>query len=89
MGYGISARFGKAGPASGTQVLNPTEAVAGKSSTFYLAGGVGVLRNIIYFFLPLFIIAFRLKMQDGRLFRKSNFKKRRIPWKLVVKKYWV
>ena len=52
MGYGISARFGKAGPASGTQVLNPTEAVAGKSSTFYLAGGVGVLRNIIYFFLP-------------------------------------
>ena len=45
--------------------------------------------NGVSIFLPLFIIAFRLKMQDGRLFRKSNFKKRRIPWKLVVKKYWV
>jgi MFS family permease len=40
-------------------------------------------------FLPLLVILFRLKMQDARLFRKSNFKKRHVPWKLVIQKYWL
>ena len=39
----------------------------------------------ISIFIPILVMTFRLKMQDGRLFRKSNFK-RHIPWKLVVKK---
>lgn len=52
MGYGISAGFGKAGAAIGTQAFTPIEAAAGKASTFYLAGGIGVLGTIIYFFLP-------------------------------------
>lgn len=43
----------------------------------------------ISIFIPLLVITFRLKMQDGRLFRKRNFKKGHIPWKLVVKKYWL
>jgi MFS family permease len=42
----------------------------------------------ISIFLPLLVVAFRLKMQDGQLFRKSNFKKRHVPWTLVLKKYW-
>lgn len=52
MGYGISAGFGKAGAAVGTQFFTPIEVAAGKASTFYLAGGIGVLGAIIYFFLP-------------------------------------
>lgn len=43
----------------------------------------------ISIFLPMFVMLFRLKMQDGLLFRKSNFKKRHVPWKLVLKKYWL
>jgi MFS family permease len=40
-------------------------------------------------FLPLFVLAFRLKMQNGKLFEKSNFRgKRQIPWSLVVRRYW-
>lgn len=42
----------------------------------------------ISIFLPLFVVIFRLKMRDARLFKKSNFKKRSIPWLIVVKKYW-
>ncbi|CZR61985.1 probable GIT1 Glycerophosphoinositol transporter also able to mediate low-affinity phosphate transport [Phialocephala subalpina] len=52
MGYGISAGFGKAGAAIGTQAFTPIEAAAGKAATFYVAGGVGVLGTIIYCFLP-------------------------------------
>ncbi|RDW94569.1 putative glycerophosphoinositol transporter GIT1 [Coleophoma crateriformis] len=52
MGYGISAGFGKAGAAIGTQVFTPIQAAAGKASTFYVAGGVGVIGAIIYCFLP-------------------------------------
>lgn len=52
MGYGISAGFGKAGAAIGTQVFTPIEAAAGKAATFYVAGGVGVLGTMIYCFLP-------------------------------------
>jgi hypothetical protein len=39
--------------------------------------------------LPLFVVLFRLKMQDGKLFRKTNFKSRHVPWTLVIKKYWL
>jgi MFS family permease len=52
MGYGISAGFGKAGAAIGTQVFTPLEDAAGKASTFYLAGGVGILGALVYCFLP-------------------------------------
>lgn len=52
MGYGISAAFGKAGAAIGTQVFTPIQAAAGKQATFYVAGGVGVIGCIIYCFLP-------------------------------------
>jgi MFS family permease len=52
MGYGISAGFGKAGAAIGTQAFTPLQEAAGKASTFYLAGGVGVLGTLVYCFLP-------------------------------------
>lgn len=40
-------------------------------------------------FLPLLVILARWRMQDGRLFQRSNFRKRRIPWTLLLKKYWL
>jgi nitrate/nitrite transporter NarK len=52
MGYGIAAGFGKAGAAVGTQVFTPIREAAGPASTFYVAGGVGILTSLIYFFLP-------------------------------------
>ncbi|KAF7895111.1 hypothetical protein EAF00_006925 [Botryotinia globosa] len=52
LGYGVSAGFGKAGAAVGTQVFTPIQEAAGKSSTFFVAGGVGVLGVIVYWFLP-------------------------------------
>jgi MFS family permease len=52
MGYGIAAGFGKAGAAVGTQVFTPLRDWAGPSSTFYLAGGVGIVTAAIYYFLP-------------------------------------
>lgn len=52
MGYGVAAGFGKAGAAIGTQVFTPLRDSAGPSSTFYLAGGVGLLTSAIYYFLP-------------------------------------
>jgi hypothetical protein len=52
MGYGIAAGFGKAGAAIGTQVFTPIRAAAGPASTFYVAGGVGILASAIYYFLP-------------------------------------
>ncbi|KAK5121187.1 hypothetical protein LTR85_005671 [Meristemomyces frigidus] len=52
MGYGIAAAFGKAGAAIGTQVFTPIRAAAGPESTFYVAGGVGLLASLIYYFLP-------------------------------------
>jgi fructose-specific phosphotransferase system IIC component len=39
-------------------------------------------------FLPLLVIFVRWRMQDGRLFEKSNFKARKIPWTLLVRRYW-
>ena len=51
-GYGIAAGFGKAGAAIGTQVFNPIRAAAGPASTFYVAGGIGVVGCAIYYFLP-------------------------------------
>ena len=38
MGYGISASFGKAGAASGTQVFTLIQEAAGKAVTFSVAG---------------------------------------------------
>jgi MFS family permease len=52
MGYGVSAGFGKAGAAIGTQVFTPIQEAAGKSATFYVAGGIGVIGVIIYWLLP-------------------------------------
>jgi len=51
MGYGIAARFGKAGAAVGTQVFTPVQATAGKASTFYVAGNVGIV-GVAISFLP-------------------------------------
>lgn len=51
MGYGISAGFGKAGAAIGTQAFTPIQAAAGKASTFFVAGGVGILGCVVYYFL--------------------------------------
>jgi len=39
--------------------------------------------------LPLIVVFFRLKMHDGLPFRKSNFKKRSIPWQSVIQCYWL
>lgn len=39
--------------------------------------------------LPIFVVMFRLKMRDAVLFQRSNFKKRNIPWTLILKKYWL
>jgi nitrate/nitrite transporter NarK len=52
MGYSIAAGFGKAGAAVGTQVFTPIRAAAGPSSTFYVAGAIGVVTSGIYYFLP-------------------------------------
>lgn len=52
MGYGISAAFGKAGAAVGTQVFTPIQDAAGPSATFYVAGAVGIIGMAIYWFLP-------------------------------------
>lgn len=41
----------------------------------------------ISIFLPIFVVLFRLKMRDALLFRKSNFKRRRIPWILLFRRY--
>lgn len=42
----------KAGAAVGTQAFLPIQAAAGKRSTFFVAGGVGILGTIVYWFLP-------------------------------------
>lgn len=52
MGYGFDTGLGKAGAVIGTQVFTPLEDAAGKASTFYLAGGIWILRTLIYYFLP-------------------------------------
>lgn len=39
--------------------------------------------------LPLLVILARWQMQDGKLFQKSNFKKRRIPYWILLKQYWL
>lgn len=52
MGYGIAAGFGKAGAAIGTQVFTPIRDAAGPSSTFYVAGSIGIVTSVIYWFLP-------------------------------------
>lgn len=51
MGYGLSAGFGKAGAAIGTQAFTPIQEKAGNASTFFVAGGVGVLGCAVYWFL--------------------------------------
>lgn len=42
----------------------------------------------ISIFLPLLVVLFRLKMQDALLFQQSNFRRNRIPWLLVLRKFW-
>lgn len=41
----------------------------------------------ISIFLPLGVILLRLRMKDGLLFRRNNFKKDRVPYLLVLKRY--
>ncbi|KAI4758378.1 MFS general substrate transporter [Aureobasidium sp. EXF-3400] len=50
--YGVSAAFGKAGAAVGTQVFTPIRDAAGPASTFYLLGGLSILGAGIYWILP-------------------------------------
>ncbi|CAN8105914.1 unnamed protein product [Discula destructiva] len=48
--------------------------------------------NAISIFLPLAVFLFRLRMEDSRLFQRSNFKSTKtakIPLRLILKKYWV
>jgi MFS family permease len=52
MSYGVSAAFGKAGAAVGTQIFTPIRDAAGPASTFYLLGGLSVLGVGIYYVLP-------------------------------------
>lgn len=52
IGYGISAGFGKAGAAVGTQVFTQIRSTAGPASTFWVAGGIGIVASGIYYFLP-------------------------------------
>lgn len=42
----------------------------------------------ISIFLPILVMFIRWRMQDGRLFEKSNFKTRKIPWSLLIRLYW-
>ncbi|KAH7036715.1 major facilitator superfamily domain-containing protein [Macrophomina phaseolina] len=47
--------------------------------------------NAISVLLPLFVFLFRLRMEDSRLFKRSNFKSTRavkIPLRLILKRYW-
>ncbi|KAI5357464.1 Putative major facilitator, sugar transporter, major facilitator superfamily [Septoria linicola] len=39
--------------------------------------------------LPLLVVLARWRMQDGKLFERSNFRNRTIPWTLLIKKYWM
>lgn len=39
--------------------------------------------------LPLLVVLARWKMQNGKLFNERNFQKRKIPWMLIVRKYWL
>ena len=51
--YGLSAAFGKAGAAVGTQVFQPIEDHLGKRWTFIIAAIAGVLGVLVtYFFIP-------------------------------------
>lgn len=38
--------------------------------------------------LPCLVVLARWRMQDGKLFERSNFRKRHIPWTLLIKQYW-
>lgn len=40
-------------------------------------------------FLPMLVVVFRWRMQDGKLFERSNIRKRTVPWSLLLKKYWL
>jgi MFS family permease len=43
----------------------------------------------ISIFLPMTVVLVRWRMQDGRLFQRSNFKKRKVPWLLIIRRYWL
>lgn len=72
---------------------------AGPICTFvYLASLLGSNNNLktaynamyaISIFLPMFVILMRLRMKDAALFRTSNFKKDRVPYLLVIRRYWL
>ncbi|KAJ6130940.1 hypothetical protein N7523_001400 [Penicillium sp. IBT 18751x] len=52
VGYGIATAFGRTGAAVGTECFTHLQDKAGKSSTFYLAGGVAVLGMFVYYLFP-------------------------------------
>lgn len=48
--------------------------------------------NAISVLLPLFVFLFRLRMQDSKIFQRSNFKftkTTKIPFRLILKRYWL
>lgn len=47
IGYSVSNASGRTGASVGTECFTLLERAAGQSSTFYLAGGVGVLGMIV------------------------------------------
>lgn len=44
--------------------------------------------HAVAIFLPMLVVVARWRMQDGRLFEKSNFRKRPIPWALLLRRYF-
>ena len=42
----------------------------------------------ISIFLPIIVVLARWRMQNGKLFEQSNFRTRKVPWTLLVRKYW-
>jgi MFS family permease len=39
-------------------------------------------------FLPMLVVLVRWRMQDGKLFERSNFKRRNFPWGVFFQRYW-
>lgn len=64
----------------------------------YLMSLIGSNNNLVTSFhamysiatiLPVFVLAFRWQMQDGRLFERRSLQQRKMHWMLVLRKYWV
>lgn len=40
-------------------------------------------------FLPILVVLARWRMQDGKLFERSSFRSRKIPWTFLLRNYWL